>query len=138
MKKILVYSGAIAVFLFLLYLAWNRDNDINKEIKEGPKVDITEASVISDIFIKSMMKFPDDVVFDKSTKNVIAEPDSVYKITGHVKANNTFGQAIPYIYNIRIKYNGGGWSEIRGGKPVNWTLLGGNIYNEATREITEF
>lgn len=55
-----------------------------------------------------------------------------------MKANNTFGQAIPYIYNIRIKYNGGNWSEFRAGRPINWTFMGGNIYNEATQEITEF
>lgn len=141
MKKGLVYFCGIVIFLSLLYLAWNRDKEMNDEVKGVKKVeavDETKAGVISESFLKAQMKFPDDVVIDRSTKKVISEPDSVYKVTGHLKANNVFGQAIPYIYNIRIKYTGGDWSEFRGGRPINWSLIGGNIYNEATQEITEF
>jgi hypothetical protein len=141
MKKGLVYFGGIVIFLSLLYLAWNRDKEMNDEVKGVKKVeavDETKAGVISESILKALMKFPDDVVIDRSTKKVISEPDSVYKVTGHLKANNVFGQAIPYIYNIRIKYTGGDWSEFRGGRPINWSLIGGNIYNEATQEITEF
>jgi len=141
MKKVLGWLCAILVCMLLLFCAWNRnkeiDNDIN-EVQSGTTVDETEASVISECYLKSFMKFPDDVEFDKSSRKVISEPESVFKVTGHMKANNTFGQAIPYIYNIRIKYNGGNWSDFRGGRPVNWTFIGGNIYNEATQEITEF
>ena len=138
MKKWLVYLGAISVFLLLLHCGWERNKSMNNDIKEGPKVDKTEASVISEIFIKNLMKYPDDVSFDKASKKVYTEPNNVFKVTGHLKANNTFGQAIPYIYNFRIRYNGGDWSDIRGGKPINWTFMGGNIYNEATQEFTEY
>ena len=141
MKKVLGWLGVIVVCMLLLYCAWNRNKEIDNEISEvrsGVTVDETEASVISEYYLKSFMKYPDDVVFDKSTRKVIPEPESVFKVTGRMKANNTFGQAIPYIYNIRIKYNGGNWSDFRGGQPLNWTFMGGNIYNEATQEITEF
>lgn len=141
MKKVLGWLGAIIVCMLLLYCAWNRNKEIDNEISEvrsGATVDETEASVISEYYLKSFMKYPDDVIFDKSTRKVIPEPESVFKVTEHMKANNTFGQAIPYVYNIRIKYNGGNWSDFRGGRPVNWTFIGGNIYNEATQEITEF
>lgn len=141
MKKGLVYFGAIIICLSLLYCAWNRNKEIDKEIKEvkaRPNVDETEASVISEYFLKSLMKYPDDVEIDKSSKKVLSETNSVFKITGHLKAKNTFGQAIPYIYNIRIRFKGGDWDAFQGGKPVNWTFLGGNIYNESTQEFTEF
>ncbi len=141
MKKVLGWLGAIVICMLLLYCGWNRNKEIDEEINEvrsGRVVDETEASVISEYYLKSFMKYPDDVVFDKSTKKVITESESIFKVTGHMKANNTFGQAIPYIYNIKIRYDGGNWSDFRGGQPINWTFLGGNIYNEATQEITEF
>lgn len=141
MKKVLGWLGAIVICMLLLYCAWNRNKEIDEEINEvrsGRVVDETEASVISEYYLKSFMKYPDDVVFDKSTRKVITEPESSFKVTGHMKANNTLGQAIPYTYNIRIRYDGGNWSDFRGGRPINWTFMGGNIYNEVTQEITEF
>lgn len=141
MKKVLGWLCVIFCCMLLLLCAWNRNKDINNEINETRSdlvVDESEASVISEHFLKSLMKYPDDVVFDNATKKVITEPESIFKVTGHMKANNTFGQAIPYIYNIRIRYDGGNWSDFRGGRPVNWTFLGGNIYNKATQEFTEF
>ena len=138
MKRIVGVSGTVLVCILLLYCAWNRNNAISNEVKTAQVVDETEAGVISEIFIKSLLKYPDDVIFDKSTMKVFIEPDSIFKVTGSIKANNSFGQAIPYIYNIRIKYEGGDWSEIRKGQPANWTFMGGNIYNEVTKEFTEY
>ena len=127
--------GCLGVIIFLIILALAS----NSGDKQGDKniVDDTEASVISETFLKNLMKFPHDVIIDKSNRQVFSEPDNVFKVTGHLKANNTFGQAVPYTYNIRIKYNGGDWSEFRGGQPVNWSFVGGNLYNEATQEFTE-
>jgi hypothetical protein len=101
--------------------------------EQNKTVDWSEASVMSEYFIKGYMKYPDDVSFIKESKNVNEEGNGTFKITGRLKANNTFGQAVPYTYNIRIKYNGGDWSI-----KSNWTIVGGNLYNEATQEFTEF
>lgn len=108
------------------------------EFSNSNVVDGSEASVISEYFLKELVKYPDDIEFIKESRNVIEEEDKIFKVTGRMKANNSFGQAVPHTYNIRIKYNGGDWSEIRGGKPANWTLVGGNLYNEATQQFTEF
>ena len=100
-------------------------------------VDESNASIISEVFIKNFMKFPDDVKFDSYKNKVINKTGNVFKITGKVKANNLYGQAIPYIYNVRIRYNGGEWNKFLGERPVNWTFMGGNIYSEATNEFIE-
>jgi hypothetical protein len=128
--------GCLSILAFFI-IVWCCAGSTTKQ-EENNKVDETEASVISESFIKSFIKFPDDVVFIKETKRVINEGNYTFKITGRVKANNSFGQAVPYTYNIRIKYNGGDWAEFRGGHPVNWTLVGGNLYNEATQDFQEF
>lgn len=122
------------IILFIIFALASNSGET-----QGDKnvVDESEASVISESFLKDLMKFPDDVIIDKSSRRVILEPDNVFKVTGRLKANNTFGQAVPYTYNIRIKYNGGDWSEFRSRRPVNWSFLGGNLYNEATQEFTE-
>lgn len=123
------------IILFIIFALASNSGETQSDKKV---VDDSEASVISETFLKNLMKFPDDVIIDKSSRKVYSESDNVYKVTGHLKANNTFGQAVPYTYNIRIKYNGGDWSEFRSGRPVNWSFLGGNLYNEATQEFTEF
>ena len=123
------------IILFIIFALASNSGETQSDKKV---VDDSEASVISETFLKNLMKFPDDVIIDKSSRKVYSEPDNVFKVTGHLKANNTFGQAVPYTYNIRIKYNGGDWSEFRSGRPVNWSFLGGNLYNEATQEFTEF
>ena len=118
--------GCLGIILFIILIALfspSGDSDI---------VDWSEASVMSETFIKGFMKFPDDVKFIKESKNVNEEGNKVFKITGRLKANNEFGQAVPYTYNIRIQYNGGDWASIS-----NWSFKGGNLYNEATREFTE-
>lgn len=124
--------GVIILFIIFALASNSGDTQGSKNV-----VDDTEASVISETFLKKLMNFPDDVTIDKSSQQIISEPDYVFKVTGHLKANNFFGQAVPYTYNIRIKYNGGDWSEFRGGLPVNWSFVGGNLYNEAIREFTE-
>ena len=118
--------GIIVLFVFFAIYGSYLNDEQNKT------VDWSEASVMSEYFIKGFMKYPDDVSFIKESKNVNEEGNGTFKITGRLKANNTFGQAVPYTYNIRIKYNGGEWSS-----KSNWSLLGGNLYNEATREFTE-
>lgn len=127
--------GCLSVIILFIIFALASNGGGTKEDKNV--VDESEASIISETFLKNLMKFPDDVIIDKSSRKVISEPENVFKVTGHLKANNTFGQAIPYTYNIRLKYNGGDWSEFRGGQPINWSFLGGNLYNEATQEFTE-
>lgn len=122
--------GCLSIIAFILLLAIFSNGSHNQD--NSSTVDWSEASVMSEYFIKSFMKFPDDVEFIKDSKNVNEEGNYVFKVTGRIKANNTFGQAVPYTYNIRIKYNGGEWSS-----KSNWSLLGGNLYNEATREFTE-
>lgn len=117
--------------IFLLFVIGRCSESTNKK----DVVDETEASVISESFLEELMKFPDDVEFVKGSRNVIEENDKTFKVTGHLKANNSFGQAVPYTYNIRIKYNGGDWNEFRGRLPVNWTLVSGNLYNEATQQF---
>ena len=127
--------GCLSVIILFIIFALASNGGGTKEDKNV--VDESEASIISETFLKNLMKFPDDVIIDKSSRKVISEPENVFKVTGHMKSNNTFGQAIPYTYNIRLKYNGGDWSEFRGGPPINWSFLGGNLYNEATQEFTE-
>ncbi len=129
-------KGCLCVIgiVFLLFTIGKCSESTNKK----NIVDETEASVISESFLKALMKFPDDVEFIKSSKNVIEESGKIFKVTGHLKANNSFGQAVPYTYNIRIKYNGGDWAEFREGLPANWNLVSGNLYNEVTQQFTEF
>jgi hypothetical protein len=115
--------GIIVLFFILALSSKSGKDDV---------VDWSEASVMSESFIKSFMKFPDDVTFIKESRNVNEEGNGVFKITGRLKANNTFGQAVPYTYNIRIQYKGGDWTS-----KGNWSFLGGNLYNEATQEFTE-
>lgn len=98
----------------------------------------TEAIVISESYIKNCMKFPDDVKFIRENQNVIEEQNKIFKVTGRLKAKNMYGQAVPYIYNVRVQYNGGEWSEYKYGKPANWTFLGGNLYNQSTGDFVEF
>jgi len=127
--------GCLSIIILFIILALASNSGETQGDKNA--VDESEASVISETFLKNLMKFPDDVIIDKSSQKVFSEPDYVFKVTGHLKAKNTFGQAVPYTYNIRIKYNGGDWSEFRSGHPVNWSFMGGNLYNEATQEFTE-
>ncbi len=122
--------GIIIVALFLFYMIGQCENETNE-------VDWSEASVISEVFLKTYMKFPDDVKFVRESRKVIEEQDKVFKVTGRLKANNMFGQAVPYSYNVRVQYNGGDWSEFSNGMPTNWTFLGGNLYNEATGDYEE-
>ena len=124
--------GVLAIFLFIVILVLLIiARSLNSE-REVETVDWSEASIMSELFIKGFMKFPDDVYFIKESRKVNKESNKVFKITGRLKANNAFGQAIPYTYNIRIKYNGGDWSSRN-----NWSFMGGNLYNEAAREFTE-
>ena len=113
------------IVLFIIFALSSKSN-------KDDVVDWSEASVMSEYIIKDLMKFPDDVNFVKDSKNVVEEGNGIFKITGRLKANNTFGQAIPYTYNIRIQYNGGEWES-----KSNWAIIGGNLYNEATQEFTE-
>ena len=107
--------GCLSVIILFIIFALASNGGGTKE--EKTVVDESEASIISETFLKNLMKFPDDVIIDKSSRRVISEPENVFKVTGHLKANNTFGQAVPYTYNIRLRYNGGDWSEFRGGNP---------------------
>jgi hypothetical protein len=120
--------GVIILFLILAAIGGNSQKQAGNDV-----VDWSEASVMSEQFLKELMKYPDDVVFIKESRNVSEEGGKVFKVTGRMKANNSFGQAVPYTYNIRIKYNGGDWSS-----KYNWSRVGGNLYNEATQEFTEF
>ena len=129
MGKGLSYGCLGIIVLFVLLAVYG--SYLNDE--QNKKVDWSEASVMSEYFIKGFMKYPDDVSFIKESKNVNEEGNGTFKITGRLKANNTFGQAVPYTYNIRIKYNGGDWSI-----KSNWSIVGGNLYNEGTQEFTEF
>lgn len=129
--------GIGCLSIIILFIIFALASNSGKTQSDKNVVDVSEASVISETFLKNIMKFPDDVIIDKSSRKVYSESDNVFKVTGHLKANNTFGQAIPYTYNIRIRYDGGNWSDFRGDRPVNWTFIGGNLYNEATQEITE-
>ena len=122
--------GCLSIILFVFLLALLSPSGGSRSGNDA--VDWSEASVMSETFIKSFMKFPDDVQFIKESKNVNEESNKVFKITGRLKANNAFGQAVPYTYNVRIQYNGGDWT-LRS----NWSFKGGNLYNEATREFTE-
>ena len=122
--------GCLCLIFFVVLLALLSTSGDRRSGNDA--VDWSEASVMSETFIKSFMKFPDDVKFIKESKNVNEESNKVFKITGRLKANNTFGQAVPYTYNIRIQYNGGDWT-LRN----NWSFKGGNLYNEATQEFTE-
>lgn len=118
--------GCLSIIIFIVFIALLPSGN-----KDGV-VDWSNAVVMSEHFIKDYMKFPDDVKFIGESRNVSEEGNNIYKITGRLKANNVYGQAIPYSYNIRIQYNGGKWNS-----KINWTLLGGNLYNEATQEFTE-
>jgi len=120
--------GVIILFLIFAALGGNSQKQAGNDV-----VDWSEASVMSEQFLKELMKYPDDVEFIKESRNVSEEGGKVFKVTGRMKANNSFGQAVPYTYNIRIKYNGGDWSS-----KYNWSRVGGNLYNEATQEFTEF
>lgn len=122
--------GCLTVLVIMIIFALSSKSGDNKG--ESDVVDWTEASVMSEQFVKGFMKFPDNVNFIKESRNVNEEGDGVFKITGRLKANNTFGQAIPYTYNVRIRYNGGDWTY-----KSNWSFMGGNLYNESTQEFTE-
>lgn len=121
--------GIVIVALFLFYMLGQSNTD--------DEIDWTEATIISQEYIKNHMKFPDDVEFVQASQKVIKEQNKIFKVTGRLKANNMFGQAVPYTYNVRVQYNGGNWNDFTNGMPSNWTFLGGNLYNEATQEFTE-
>ncbi len=136
MKKGILAVSVFVLVLLLLMCAGNSKRG-NGGTTEVEVVDWSEASTISELFLKSFLKFPDEVIFVDDSKKVIEEGNKIFKVTGRLKSKNSFGQYIPYTYNIRIKYNGGDWSDIRGGLPVNWGFMGGNLYDESTREFTE-
>lgn len=62
-------------------------------------------------YVNQQLVIPDAADYDS---NITIEPDDIEQSTivwGNVKAKNNFGVMIPYKYKVKIRYNGGDWSE---------------------------
>lgn len=74
----------------------------------------SKCSIMSQDFVKSKLKYPEEVNFEQM--GYVHEREGVYAIIlNKFTAKNGFGVEISYVYKIWLKFNGGDWSDIN-----NW------------------
>ena len=87
----------------------------------------TRAGIIAEEMVRADVLSDEDLDFDLVGVDEVATDE--YHAVANIKTLNGLGMKVPRKVSIRLKYNGGDWSEA-----TNWTCLSLSYLDEATGE----
>lgn len=79
------------------------------------KIDLTNAGIMSEYFVKERLKNPDEVKFTGGYRGEQVS-DTEFLVYQKVSTKNDFGVRKSMVYKIHMIYKGGDWAEQK-----NWT-----------------
>lgn len=131
MKKPLIFLIIVIGVLVLFYLLKNNsgnnqinqienvESDFNSKYEQISEVinSSTKCQVIAESFVKQSLKNPRSADFYGGTVHEPLSSNTV-KLIGKFSATNTYGGTIENLYRIKLKFNGGEWTE-----EANWEVI---------------
>lgn len=109
--------GCIVFFVIIgavIYLFGGCDGCSN-EVSTG------EAQIMAKEFVKNSLKSPSTADFSNTSSQELS--DKTFLVSGNVDAQNSFGAMLRNTFRVKLKYNGGEWTDSK-----NWTLIDFNLY----------